>query len=306
MWPFWALPLCIARWRPVSLRDLTTLDSDLAASEAQVPNLRAGCHKRIVWAGEPAKRTKLSVLFIHGFSASPEEIRPVPDHVARALGANLHFTRLTGHGQDGPAMATASLPAWQADVAEAFEIAQALGERVVVMGCSTGCTLATLAMAGGVQAAGMVHVSPNFGLAHKLAQMLLDLPKAEAWGHIVAGRERRFEPINKAHAAYWTIRYPTEAVYVMSDAVRAVRGADLGRITTPALFCYNAADQVVSAKETRKVIARWGGPVEDYLFQQTSDDDAMGHIMCGDIFSPGQTEAVVARILAWARGAGLG
>jgi esterase/lipase len=281
------------------LRDIATVEAEVMAAEAQVPDLRPGCQKRIIWAGDAAVRTDFSVLFIHGFSASPEEIRPLPDLVAKALGANLHFTRLTGHGQDGAAMGRATLAAWQADVAEALEIATTIGERVIIVGCSTGCTLATLALAHGATAHAMVHVSPNFGLSNRLAQLMLDLPMARHWSHLIAGRERRFPAVNEAHAAYWTLRYPTQAVHVMADAVRAALSADLASITTPALFCYNETDQVVSACQTRKVIARWGAPVDEYKFIQGPEDDAMGHLMAGDIFSPCQTDRAAARILAW-------
>lgn len=281
------------------MRDIATVAAQIAASEAQVPNLRAGCEKRIIWAGDEASRTDYAVLFIHGFSASPEEIRPLPDLVAQDLGANLHFTRLTGHGQDGPAMGRATLAAWRADVAEALEIAQTIGKRVIVIGCSTGCTLATLALAEGAKAHAMVHVSPNFGLSNRIAQALLDMPRAADWSHFLVGRERKFSVQSEDHAAYWTLTYPTKAVHVMADTVRAATGADLQGITTPALFCFNEADQVVSARETRKVMARWGAPVDSYLFQQGPEDDEMGHLMAGDIFSPRQTGPAVARILAW-------
>lgn len=281
------------------MRDITTLEAEIAAAEAQVPHLRDGCSKRIIWAGAPATQSRFSVVFIHGFSASAEEIRPVPDLVAQGLKANLYFTRLTGHGQDGTAMGRASLSAWQEDVAETLEIAQTIGQRVILIGCSTGCTLATLALADGARAHAMIHVSPNFGLTFRLAQTLLDLPGAPVWSDLIAGSERRFPARNAAHAAFWTRRYPTRAVHVMADAVRAVRQADLARITTPALFCYNEGDRVVSPRETRKAMARWGAPAASYRFRQTADDDQMGHIMAGDVFSPGQTQALVARISAW-------
>jgi len=32
---------------------------------------------------------------------------------------------------------------------------------------------------------------------------------------------------------------------------------------------------------------------------QGPDDDAMGHVMAGDVFSPAQTEPLVAAILRW-------
>ena len=281
------------------LRDLATIEATLAAAEAQVPNLRPGCKKRIIWAGASATRTQVSVLYIHGFSATAQELRPLPDLVAKALGANLHFTRLTGHGQDGAAMGQATLADWRRDVAEAIAIAQTLGEEVIIMGCSTGCTLATLALAEGVQVKGMVHISPNFGLRHRVVQTLLDLPASQHWSKYIAGATRRMDPISTAHAAYWTLDVPIAAVHVMADAVRAVRNADLSIIRTPALFCFNETDQVVHPDETRKVMARWGAPTQSVALIQTPQDDAMGHVMAGDIFSPGQTAPLVRQIVAW-------
>ncbi len=281
--------------------DLATIVAAIAASETQVPDLRRGCEKRIIWAGAAAIKTAQSVLFIHGFSATAEEIRPLPDLVAEGLGANIHYTRLTGHGQDGPAMGRATLADWRRDVAEALQIARTIGDDVIVIGCSTGCTLATLALAEGEEVRAVVHVSPNFGLAHRAVQWLLDLPGSRHWSKYIAGSTRSFKPISDAHAAYWTVRYPTAAVHVMADAVRAARRAELSGITAPALFCYNEADQVVAANATRQTMRRWGGPAEEIKLIQTPDDDTMGHVMAGDIFSPGQTAPLVQQILAWLR-----
>ena len=281
------------------MHELAQIETALAAAEAQVPHLRPGCEKRIIWAGAEATKTPVSVLFIHGFSATGEELRPLPDLVAEAFGANLHFTRLTGHGQDGDALARASLADWRRDVAEAIMIAQALGDEVIIMGCSTGCTLATLALAEGAQAKAMIHVSPNFGLRHRFVQTLLDLPGARHWSRYVAGASRSFTPISAAHAAYWTVAYPTDAIHVMADAVRAARQMDVSLIGTPALFCFNDADQVVHPADIRKVMAGWGGPAESIAITQTPDDDAMGHVMAGDVFSPGQTVPLARQIIAW-------
>lgn len=281
------------------MRDLATIEADIAAAEAQVPGLRPGCEKRIVWAGAPAVKTKVSLLYIHGFSASPEELRPLPDLVAESIGANIHFTRLTGHGQDGAAMGAARFEDWQRDVAEAVEIALAIGDEVVLMGCSTGCTLATLALVDGVQTKAAIHVSPNFGLRNRAAQIVMDMPGVKHWGHLVAGKSRSFDPISEAHTAYWTTEYPTQAVHAMADAVRAVRHADLGKVTVPALFAYNEDDQVVHPKDTKRVIARWGGPTDIVQLKQGPGDDEMGHVMAGDVFSPGQTAPLAERISAW-------
>ena len=77
------------------------LDLYLAAEEGEYDDIIPGTQKRIVWAGEAGARTTFSIVYIHGFSATSEEIRPVPDNVAEALGANLYYTRLAGHGRGG-------------------------------------------------------------------------------------------------------------------------------------------------------------------------------------------------------------
>ena len=242
-----------------------------------------------------------SIVYVHGFSATAAEVRPLPDLVAKALGANLFFTRLTGHGQDGDAMGRARLRDWEADVDEALQIGAALGDEVIVMGCSTGCTLLTSALAQGARVKGIIHLSPNFGLRHRLAQLLLDLPGVRRWGPLVAGRETSFEAVSDEHAALWTTKYDTQAVFTMGDAVRASLASEIEAIQTPAYFAFNGGDQVVSPKRTRAVMARWAGPVTQDVLVQGPSDDKDGHVMAGDVFSPKQTAPLADRIIEWVK-----
>jgi esterase/lipase len=282
------------------LPDLTDIETWLATREAGVQGLRAGCAKQIVWANG-ARKTPIAVVYVHGFSATGEEVRPLPDMLAKALGANLYFARLTGHGQDGAAMGRARLPDWEADVAEALQIGVALGDEVIVMGCSTGCTLLTTALAQGAPAKGIVHVSPNYGLRDWSVQALLQMPFVRSWGRYVAGKEQTFEVISDAHAAFWTVKYDTRAVFTMADAVRAAWASPIERIHTPAYFAFGETDQVVSPLKTRKMMARWGGAVRAGILVQGPRDDKMGHVMAGDVFSPNQTAPLAQRIIDWAR-----
>lgn len=151
---------------PESLGD--DLDSYLNQQEAAYGDIRPGLEKSIVWADPAAKsKTAVSVVYIHGFSASSGELRPVPDRVARAFGANLYFARLSGHGRDGPAMMEASVNDWINDAAEAIAIGRRLGDRVIMMGTSTGATLTAWTLTQQALArdvAAIVLVSPNFGV----------------------------------------------------------------------------------------------------------------------------------------------
>lgn len=120
-----------ARLLPVTVDLPADLSGWLAEREAAIdPDLAA----RIEWADAPDAQTEIAIVYLHGFSASPREIAPVPQHVAKALGANLFLARLTGHGQDGAALATASAEDWWRDTAEALAVGQRLGRRVVVIG----------------------------------------------------------------------------------------------------------------------------------------------------------------------------
>lgn len=284
--------------------DAADLPGWLAGREARFADIRPGEEKRIVWAGAPGAKTPLAVIYIHGFSASSEEIRPVPDDVAAALGANLFFTRLAGHGRSGPAMAEPVAGDWIEDMAEAIAIGRRLGERVLVIATSTGGTLAAIAATDPVLSrdmAGIVMISPNFGV-RRLEGRLLDLPFLRFWGPWVTGPELGFEPANEGQARHWTTRYPTLAVMPMSGLVAHARGLDYHAVQVPLLVLLSPEDQVVDPARTRALVAGWGGPVRLEERHMGPGDDNYSHVLAGDILSPGQTDAVVGLILGWAEG----
>lgn len=280
------------------------LDRYLAEREAAFADITPGTRKRVIWAGEPGVKTALSLLYVHGFSATSEEIRPVPDRLAEALGANLVFTRLQGHGRSGEAMAEASVPGWLHDLDEALHIARRAGDEIIVIATSTGATLTTIAaqdiaVFDGVK--GQIFVSPNFAIKAPAAA-ILTWPGVHWWGPIVAGAERAFAPQNAGHETYWTTRYPTSALMPMAAAVAHARALDHGSIEHPLLVLFSDEDAVVSAEATREVAAAWGGPVTLAPVALTDGDDPYNHVIAGDILSPGMNETAIAIMLEWIGG----
>ena len=279
------------------------LDAYLAKSEQQFSNITPGAQKRILWAGAAGAKTPLALIYVHGFSATSEEIRPVPDDVARALGANIFFTRLTGHGRDGAALAAATASDWIQDMAEAMAIGRRIGDRVVVIGTSTGGTLAAIAatdpnLSQGM--AGVVLISPNFALK-PLAGKILDLPAARFWGPVLAGATRSFQPQNDRHRQFWTISYPTVALFPMAALMREARAQDYSQTNLPLLLLYSPQDQVVDPATTLKTLGPWAGPKQIVPRIMTAQDDPFSHVIAGDILSPHQTAETEALILAWAK-----
>ena len=273
----------------------------LARREAVFTDIRPGAEKRIQWFGTPGTRTEVALVYLHGFSATSEEIRPVPDRVAGALGANIVFTRLAGHGRTGAAMAGPSVADWVFDLDEALAIADRIGERTIVMATSTGASLAVAAMAEGRLTGidGIVMISPNFRIRNPAAAVLT-LPAARYWAPPIFGESRSFETQNEAHARWWTTSYPTLALFPMAALVQAASAADHTALTTPALFLFADSDQVVDAAATRDVAEAWGGPVQIAAIQPGPDDDPYHHFIAGDILSPGQTDTVARIIADWA------
>lgn len=284
------------------------VDAYLASQEGRYPDITPGTEKRVIWAGKPGQRTALSVIYVHGFSATSEEIRPVPDRIAEALGANLVFTRLSGHGRPGDELNSVSASDWTMDTAEAIEVGRAVGDRVIVIGTSTGATLLAGAIAEAPTVAddikGAIFLSPNFGLNSSMA-FLLDWPGARYWLGWVAGHRIQFESSSAAHATYWTRDYPTTALLPMAALVKSVLELDFETALVDALFWYSPNDQVVRPDLIERVADAWDRGFASATIGHpalSEGDDPNSHVVAGEILSPNQTEATVSAMLEWIAG----
>lgn len=276
------------------------IDAYLAGEESRFPDIRPGAAKRVVWADPATKaKTSFAIVYVHGFSASAEEIRPLPDLVAAALGANLYFTRLAGHGRSGDAMGEPNLQDWLKDFSESLAIGEAIGNRIIVIGTSTGASLATLALADpkiGPRISAAVFVSPNYGI-NSLGAFLLTTPVAPQLSRLLLGESRGFAPYNDRHAAHWTTRYPTRALMPMAALVKLSVESPIEQARTPALFLYSSLDEVIRPDKVRAIAGRWGGP--HVLFDAGTTGDPANHVIAGDIISPATTGPVADRTIAW-------
>ena len=278
------------------------LDGWLAGREAAIAGLKDGAQKEIVWADPATKaRTPLAIVYIHGFSATKWETRPLPDKVAAGLSANLFFTRLTGHGGDGALLASASMNDWINDVAEAIAVGERVGEKVVIIGTSTGGTLAAWAAEQPQlmrKVAGIVLISPNFEL-RSASIGLLNMPWSQQILPMIYGDTRTFEPVNEGHAKWWTTSYPSQAVFALAALLKAVKDQDEELIMTPLLVFLSPQDQVVDPNATERRIRFWGGPKK--LVEITDAGDPSQHVIAGDILSPQSTDEIADQIIRWAK-----
>jgi esterase/lipase len=272
------------------------LDAWLAASEHAAglsTELIPDTEKRIRWfAGHRGSRTRYSLVYLHGFSATRQEIAPVGEWVADRLGANLFETRLRGHGQIQNPLVGVRAEDWLEDAAEALAVGAAIGGEIILMGTSTGATLA-LAMAGHPSFAHvgyLVLISPNFAPRDPSAEFLT-WPGGPQLAYMVAGDTRSWTPRNDLQARYWSTTYPMDAVIEMMRLVKYVRAQLPMRLEQPLLVIYSPADQVVDTARITQAYEQMHSPRQQLIEIPVSGDPS-NHVLAGSIMSP-ETNAAV-------------
>lgn len=284
--------------RPVTLAN--DLEGYLAKSEAQFPDIRSGTDKRIIWADpRQQEQTEFAIVYLHGFSASRYEVYPLCDRLAQRLQANLFYTRLRGHGRSDTAMGEATVSDWTSDALEALRIGQRLGRKVIVIGSSTGATLA-LWLASYLpqnEIHALILMSPNLGPQDWRAELLL-WPWAGILMPKIFGSDYSWEPSVAAQAQYWTLSYPVAALFQMMLLVDEVRKIDHSSITVPTQVFYVPNDLIVDSRKTVTVFHQLGAK-QKVLIPVDSSEDPQQHIIAGEILSPSTSAWVEKEIMAF-------
>lgn len=282
---------------PDNLDEYLSDSEKRAASEyALIPRTE----KRIVWQ-TPGQVTDVAIVYLHGLSATRQELAPTPELVANALSANLFETRLAGHGREEGALVGVDAEDWLADAAEAFAIGARIGEQVVVIGTSTGATLA-LAMAQHPliePVAAIVLISPNFAPKDSAARWLTR-PGGPLFARYLIGDTYSWKPHSQTQARYWTTSYPTAALIEMMRTVDFVQSELPLTLSPKLLMLLSRRDAVVSADAALRAFGKIDAPAKRLVeFGQVGDPSQ--HVLAGHILSADTTDAVVEHIVNFLR-----
>ena len=278
--------------------DIEDIDSLLESQEKMVRGLRPGTEKKVLWAQGNGVKTKISIVFIHGFSASRVEIDPVIDLIAAELNTNVYFTRLRGHGQDGKALGEATYEQLLDDTIEAIEIGKSIGDDLVLIGCSTGCSLIHIALGQYNDIKAAIYISPNFG-PKPIKGQALRIPGAKFLVPLVFGKEHSFVALNDEYTTCWTTKYPTKALFTIKTTVLAAHQVEHQTIKVPIMMWFSDEDKVVNAKWTRRIASMMGDNVTLHNPSLTEQDDPSHHGIIGDILSSSQTKIAANKIINW-------
>jgi esterase/lipase len=277
------------------------LDTWLEQSERQAAELYGmipETEKRIRWFDQQ-EPTPFAVVYLHGFSATRQETAPLAELVAISLGANLFETRLRGHGRQRELLAGISAEDWLQDAAEALAIASRLGERVIVIGTSTGATLATAMLDHPAMRTvdTIVMVSPNFAPRDPGAAWLTR-PAGPLLARMLVGETRSWQPHNEAQGRFWSTTYPT------ASAVEMMRLVDLANRQLPAevpqrlLMFYSQDDAVVSPDAALAVLDKTIAP-QKAVIKIEDPGDPSHHVLAGDVLSSQKTREIADDIVAF-------
>lgn len=274
------------------------LERSIEKEEAAVQYLKEDNAARIVWADSSQTKTAYSIVYLHGFSASQGEGYPIHVNISDSLNANLYLPRLPEHGiASKNAMKNLTPGDMINEAKEAIAIAKTIGEKVIVMGCSTGGTLALYLAAADKELAGLVLLSPNIEVAVPGVELLTG-PWGKKLGLSLLGEHREVDStIN--YEPYWSKYYHLDGVIAMQGLLdMTMKPAIFEEISVPTYCGYfykndEVQDHVVSVDAIKKLEHQLGTAKEDLEFEAFEEGD---HVL-GSIYKNPAWEDVQSEVL---------
>lgn len=253
-------------------------------------------------------RTAWSVVHLHGFSGSRQESAPFAESIARQLGANLFEVRLAGHGMSPDSLRSPDAEAWMADAVIALGVGELLGDSVVLIGTSTGGTLASWLTAHAAHESApigaVILMSPNFGVKGPLGALL-----RYPWSNVILPRLMPRivlsdqPPENDEVARMGLPWVPFAAAFPMQALVDHVSAMSLATYRAPTLLLQNRDDPVVDATRAEEWLARLrdrGVAVSEEWIVPAEGEHP--HVLAGRWLSPSRVEPLTARVVRFVGG----
>lgn len=269
-------------------RDLKSLEDSLAAKEALI-KLKPDNQARIVWA-TPYQKSPYSMVYLHGNGASQEEGDPIHEALAHRYGCNLYLARLEDHGlaTDEP-LKNINPAQWMQSALDAIAIGKAIGDKVIVVSCSTGSTLALyLASRYPDLAEAQIMLSPNVDYYDPRSFMM-----AGPWGlqitRMILNSDFYGWKAPGPAQQYWYTRYRIEGLITLKAIIdETMTPETFGQIDDPLYMAYyykdeKQQDMVVSVRRMREMFAEVATPVT--LKREVALPDAGTHIIGSDLFN---------------------
>lgn len=210
------------------------------------PEILAGAEPMSVVGGPTG------VLVLHGFTGSPQSMRPLAQACADA-GHTVEMPRLPGHGTTVEDMLTTSWSDWSGHVEQVYLDLTERCERVVVAGLSMGGAL-TLWLASRHPAIAAIATINSAGKP--------DASRSGALAAAIEGGTVTVDAIGNDIALDGAIEvaYDKTPLAPLLSLVEAIDAFDLPAIACPALIIFSAQDHVVPPETATYIADQVSGP----------------------------------------------
>jgi len=230
------------------------VESYVREKESQL-KIKPDNESRIIWANDSLKtKTSFCLLYLHGYAACWYEGSPGNIDFARRYGMNFYAPLLAAHGIETQEPLLDMTPDRLYESAkEALVVAQSLGEKVILMGTSTGCTLGLKLEADFPELIdGLILLSPNVALFDP-ATVVLDKP----WGLqiarlIIKGNSRNMKTKYPEECQYWNCKQRLEALVYLQQLVKStMKQETFAKVNKPVFMAYYYKDKAYQDSTVR-------------------------------------------------------
>ncbi|WP_231427248.1 MULTISPECIES: carboxylesterase [Pedobacter] len=265
------------------LPDLHDLDHYVQTIE-QLNKIKPGNEAEIVWANTMHQQTEYAVVYLHGFSASKTEGNPIHINLAKTLKANLYLARLADHGVDtiAPMQHFTADRLWESSK-QAYAIGKKLGKKVILVGTSTGGTVALKLAATYPEIYSLILLSPNVAINDKNAWLLNNPWGLQIARKVVGSDERRVDGRTEEYKKYWYTNYRIESLVELQEFIESTMlESTFKKVKQPVLMLYyykNTLEQdpVVRVDAMLKMFNELGTP--ENLKRKIAFPNAGNHVL---------------------------
>ncbi|UGQ17425.1 alpha/beta hydrolase [Borrelia sp. RT1S] len=247
---------------------LEELDQYLLIGESKF-NLEENTKKEIIW-NRNKEQAEYSVVYFHGFASSKNGIYPVPNNIAKALNANIFFTRFKGHGIDEKdAFKGIQTQDWLRDIDEAIQIGKLIGKKLIIIGTSNGGTAAIWALENYPnEIHSTVLISPNVYPKDKRTSLIY-YPWGRQLAYLVTGGYNKFETKESKKIEHEVVKtfhselQQVDSIIAMMGLVKLINSYGFDKIKTPMIIIYPPKDPTVDTSKINQFISEYGGRIKE-------------------------------------------
>jgi len=269
--------------------DLILLKQEIDLREKNTKFIKPNNESRLIFADSIPQKTEYCLLYLHGFSASPQEGYPLNEVFPQRYHMNVYMPRLAGHGLESSANLLEMTPNHLIESAkEALRVARQLGDKVILMSTSTGGTLSLILASANPDIAALILYSPNIEMREDMTK-IFTFPWGLQIGKMVNGDMVTYPDDPPIIKKYWQSSYRLEAVaYLQSLVENTMTARTFNEVKQPLFLGYYYKDEdhqdpTVKVSAMIKMFDELGTP--DELKRKVAFPNAGEHPIASDLRS---------------------